>query len=145
MAPEYFQTNVLTSKSDVYSFGVVILEIVSGKRNILSKSSEETQVLLDRAYQALAKGNLTSLVDKNLSNKYDEKEALIIMKLAVHCTTLAPSVRPTMSEVVSVLVGEKTLGEVFPPAKLTGDGNVAGSTSSGKTSAASTSSNDPGK
>lgn len=48
MAPEYFQTNVLTSKADVYSFGVVILEIVSGKRNILSKPSEETQVLLDR-------------------------------------------------------------------------------------------------
>ncbi|RXH85829.1 hypothetical protein DVH24_016882 [Malus domestica] len=144
MAPEYFQTNVLTSKADVYSFGVVVLEIVSGKRNILSKSSEETQVLLDRAYQALAGGNLKSLVDKSLS-KYDEKEALVIMKLAVYCTTLGPSVRPTMSEVVSVLIREKTLDEVFPPAKLTGDGNVAGSTSSGKTSAASTSSNDHGK
>ncbi|XP_048447344.1 probable LRR receptor-like serine/threonine-protein kinase At1g07650 isoform X2 [Pyrus x bretschneideri] len=144
MAPEYFQTNVLTSKADVYSFGVVILEIVSGKRNILSKPSEETQVLLDRAYQALAGRNLMSLVDKSLS-KYDEKEALVIMKLAVYCTTLGPSVRPTMSEVVSVLVREKTLDEVFPPAKLTGDGNVAGSTSSEKTSAASTSSNDHGK
>lgn len=85
-----------------------------------------------------------SLVDKSLS-KYDEKEALVIMKLAVYCTTLGPSVRPTMSEVVSVLVREKTLDEVFPPAKLTGDGNVAGSTSSEKTSAASTSSNDHGK
>ncbi|XP_070662036.1 cold-responsive protein kinase 1-like [Malus domestica] len=106
MAPEYFQTNVLTSKADVYSFGVVVLEIVSGKRNILSKSSEETQVLLDRAYQALAGGNLKSLVDKSLS-KYDEKEALVIMKLAVYCTTLGPSVRPTMSEVVSVLIREK--------------------------------------
>ncbi|TQD86735.1 hypothetical protein C1H46_027758 [Malus baccata] len=144
MAPEYFQTNVLTSKADVYSFGVVVLEIVSGKRNILSKSSEETQVLLDRAYQALAERNLKSLVDKSLS-KYDEKEALVILTLAVHCTTLGPSVRPTMSEVVSVLVREKTLDEVFPHAKLTGDGNVAGSTFSGKTSAASTSSNDHGK
>ncbi|CAN6690242.1 unnamed protein product [Malus baccata var. baccata] len=132
MAPEYFQTNVLTSKADVYSFGVVILEIVSGKRNISSKANEETQVLLDRAYQAFAEGNLKSLVDKSLS-KYDEKEALVIMKLAVYCTTLGPSVRPTMSEVVSVLVREKTLDEVFPPAKLTGDGNVAGSTSLGKT------------
>ncbi|TQD86714.1 hypothetical protein C1H46_027737 [Malus baccata] len=97
-----------------------------------------------QAYQALAEGNLKSLVDKSLS-KYDEKEALVIMKLAVYCTTLGPSVRPKMSEVVSVLVREKTLDEVFPPAKLTGDSNVAGSTSSGKTSAASTSSNDHGK
>ncbi|KAM1005296.1 hypothetical protein ACFX13_005430 [Malus domestica] len=144
MAPEYFQTNVLTSKADVYSFGVVILEIVSGKRNILSKSSEETQVLLDRAYQALAERNLKSLVDKSLS-KYDEKEALVILTLAVHCTTLGPSVRPTMSEVVSVLDRKKTLDEVFPLAKLTGDGNVVGSTSLGKTSAPSTSSNDHGK
>ncbi|KAM1005282.1 hypothetical protein ACFX2C_005384 [Malus domestica] len=145
MAPEcYLETNDITYKADVYSFGVVMLEIVSGKRNILSKPNEETQVLLDRAYQALAEGNLKSLVDKSLS-KYDEKEALVIMKLAVYCTTLGPSVRPKMSEVVSVLVREKTLDEVFPPAKLTGDGNVAGSTSLGKTSAASTSSNDHGK
>lgn len=48
MAPEYFQTDVLTSKSDVYSFGVVMLELVTGKRNKLSKSKEETQVLLDK-------------------------------------------------------------------------------------------------
>ncbi|XP_068323476.1 probable LRR receptor-like serine/threonine-protein kinase At1g53430 [Pyrus communis] len=145
MAPEcYLETNDITYKADVYSFGVVILEIVSGKRNILSKLNEETQVLLDRAYQALAEGNLKSLVDKSLY-KYDEKEALVIMKLAVYCTTLGPSVRPTMSEVVSVLVREKTLDEVFPHAKLTGIGNVAGSNSLGKASAASTSSNDHGK
>ncbi|TQE02461.1 hypothetical protein C1H46_011869 [Malus baccata] len=126
MAPEYFQTDVLTSKSDVYSFGVVMLELVSGKRNKLSKSKEETQVLLDKAHYEFAEGNLKCLVDNSLA-AYDEREALTILKLAVYCTNLAPSVRPTISEVVSVLVRRKSLDEVFPPAKLTGDINVAGS------------------
>ncbi|TQD86717.1 hypothetical protein C1H46_027740 [Malus baccata] len=94
----------------------------------------------ERAYQANRKGNLKSLVDKSLS-AYDQREALTILRLAVECTSMGTSVRPPMSGVVSVLLGKKSIDEVCPPAKPTGDVNVVGSTTSGKlTSVASTSS-----
>ncbi|KAM1108714.1 hypothetical protein FF2_005340 [Malus domestica] len=125
-APEYLQTDDLDSKLDVFSFGVVVLEIVSGERNVRNQSKKETEVLLDRAYKANRNGNLKSLVDKNLST-FDEREALIILKLALECTTMGASVRPEMSGVVSVLLGEKSIDEVCSPAKPTGDINVVGS------------------
>ncbi|CAN6690250.1 unnamed protein product [Malus baccata var. baccata] len=125
-APEYLQMDDLDSKLDVFSFGVVVLEIVSGERNVRNQSKKETEVLLDRAYKANRNGNLKSLVDKNLST-YDEREALIILKLALECTTMGASVRPEMSGVVSVLLGEKSIDEVCSPAKPTGDINVVGS------------------
>ncbi|KAM1562457.1 hypothetical protein TB1_005363 [Malus domestica] len=140
MAPEYLQMDDLESKVDVFSFGVVVLEIVSGERNVRNQLKKETEVLLDRAYQANRKGNLKSLVDKSLS-AYDQREALTILRLAVECTSMGTSVRPPMSGVVSVLLGKKSIDEVCPPAKPTGDVNVVGSTTSGKlTSVASTSS-----
>ena len=36
MSPEYAINGLFSVKSDVYSFGVMMLEILSGKRNILS-------------------------------------------------------------------------------------------------------------
>lgn len=40
MAPEYLAHGQLTEKVDVYSFGVLVLEIVTGRQNNGSKTSE---------------------------------------------------------------------------------------------------------
>ncbi|XP_024157226.1 probable LRR receptor-like serine/threonine-protein kinase At1g07650 isoform X5 [Rosa chinensis] len=112
MAPEYVR-GVVTSKADVYSFGVVILETVSGRKNAGHKrDSQETEFLLDTACDLQRKGKLVDLVDKTLSNKYDAKQAIIILNLAVKCINISPTLRPTMSEVVSVLVGDKKIEEI---------------------------------
>jgi serine/threonine protein kinase len=37
MSPEYALNGLFSVKSDVFSFGVVLLEIISGKKNYLSK------------------------------------------------------------------------------------------------------------
>ncbi|KAK9928898.1 hypothetical protein M0R45_026015 [Rubus argutus] len=96
MAPEYFH-GILTSKADVYSFGVILLEIVSWKKNVI-KSNDRTEVLVNTAHQKHERGNLEDMVDKT-SGTYDTQQALTILKLAVKCTSIAPSVRPTMSDV----------------------------------------------
>lgn len=34
MAPEYYNTGVMTYKSDIYSLGVMIMEILTGKKEL---------------------------------------------------------------------------------------------------------------
>jgi hypothetical protein len=88
-----------------------------------------------QAYDLHRKGRLVDLVDKNLSNKYDAKQAIIILNLAVKCTSISPTVRPTMSQVVSVLIGDKKIEEICPPAQVDSSASIEG------TSTTSTSSN----
>ncbi|KAK2967495.1 hypothetical protein RJ640_010136 [Escallonia rubra] len=117
LAPEYAMRGILSQKADVYSFGVLLLEIVSGKSNAVSRPTQETVFLLDTAYVYNKEGRLADLVDKDLSSCYDFTEAMRILNLAMMCTSQTPTLRPTMSEVVSVLQDGKTVEQVFvaPP------------------------------
>lgn len=45
------------------------------------------------------------LVDPRLDSKYDIQEVMVVTNLALLCTTISPSERPTMSSVVSMLEG----------------------------------------
>ncbi|KAL5564110.1 hypothetical protein UlMin_027274 [Ulmus minor] len=103
MAPEYATRGYLTDKADVYSFGVVALEIVSGKSNANYRPKEEFVYLLDWAYVLKEQGNLFELLDPSLGSKYSEKEAMTMLNLALLCTNQSPTLRPTMSSVVSML------------------------------------------
>ncbi|KAF6173357.1 hypothetical protein GIB67_027052 [Kingdonia uniflora] len=105
MAPEYAMRGYLTDKADVYSFGVVALEIVSGKSNTNYRPREEFTYLLDWAYVLHGLGNLLELVDPTLK-KFSKNEALRMLNLAILCTNSSPSLRPSMSAVVSMLEGK---------------------------------------
>ncbi|KAL5555573.1 hypothetical protein UlMin_037809 [Ulmus minor] len=129
MAPEYPLYGMITTKYDVYGFGVVILEIVSGKKNAGHKFNQELEFLVDeiRYYRIYAqvcladsKGRLLDLVDKSLGNSYDQKEAIILLKLAVKCTNISPILRPSMAQLLSVLIREKTLDEIYMEIANTG-------------------------
>ncbi|GMN19486.1 hypothetical protein TIFTF001_042882, partial [Ficus carica] len=106
MAPEYAMRGYLTDKADVYSFGVVALEIVSGKSNTNYRPKEEFVYLLDWAYVLQERGNLLELVDPSLGSKYSKEEVMTMLNLALLCTNPSPTLRPTMSTVVSMLEGK---------------------------------------
>ncbi|XP_048321268.2 probable LRR receptor-like serine/threonine-protein kinase At1g53430 [Ziziphus jujuba] len=103
MAPEYATRGYLTDKADVYSFGIVALEIVSGKSNTSYRPKEEFTYLLDWAYVLQERGKLLDLVDPSLGSNYSKEEALTMLNLGLLCTNTSPSLRPTMTSVVSML------------------------------------------
>ncbi|KAL6311080.1 hypothetical protein AAG906_027153 [Vitis piasezkii] len=89
MAPEYAMRGYLTDKADVYSFGIVALEIVSGKSNTNYRPKEEFVYLLDWSWF-----------------KYSKEEAQRMLNLALLCANPSPTLRPSMSSVVSMLEGK---------------------------------------
>lgn len=52
------------------------------------------------------------IVDPRLGSTFDKDEIIRVMKLALLCTTWTPSLRPTMSIVVSILEGKREVEEV---------------------------------
>ena len=54
------------------------------------------------------KGRIIELVDQKLESNYDKRQALIVLHLAMKCVNPSPTLRPKMSEVVSVLECEKS-------------------------------------
>uniref|UniRef100_A0A3N7FQV7 non-specific serine/threonine protein kinase n=1 Tax=Populus trichocarpa TaxID=3694 RepID=A0A3N7FQV7_POPTR len=112
MAPEYAQWGYLTDKADVYSFGVVALEIVSGKSNSSYRPENENVCLLDWAHVFQKKENLMEIVDPKLHSEFNKEEAERMIKAALLCTNASPSIRPAMSEVVSMLEGQTSIPEV---------------------------------
>ncbi|XP_022935960.1 probable LRR receptor-like serine/threonine-protein kinase At1g53440 isoform X1 [Cucurbita moschata] len=112
MAPEYATRGHLTDKADVYSFGIVALEIVSGRSNTLYRSKEKCLYLLDWALVVKDQGNLLELVDPRLGSNFDPGEAMAMINIALLCTNVSFSARPTMSSVVSMLEGKAAVEEL---------------------------------
>ncbi|KAL9346468.1 hypothetical protein Peur_061321 [Populus x canadensis] len=121
MAPEYALWGYLTDKADVYSFGVVALEIVSGKSNSSYRPENENVCLLDWAHVLQKKGNLMEIVDPKLQSEFNKEEAERMIKAALLCTNASPSLRPAMSEVVSMLEGQTSIQEVTSDPSIYGD------------------------
>ncbi|RVX03331.1 putative proline-rich receptor-like protein kinase PERK11 [Vitis vinifera] len=81
ISPEYFMHGRVSDKIDIYSFGVVLLELLSGRRPINSKTLTEEASLVKWAKPILESGDLEALVDPNLDGKFDSVQMHRILKL----------------------------------------------------------------
>ncbi|KAK7272602.1 hypothetical protein RJT34_29308 [Clitoria ternatea] len=106
MAPEYAMHGYLTDKADVYSFGIVALEIVSGKSNSMNWPKEGCFCLVDWVYLLKERGNLMELVDERLGGDIKEQEVMVMINVALLCTQVSPTRRPSMGSVVGMLEGK---------------------------------------
>lgn len=112
LAPEYAMRGQLTRKADIYSFGVLLLEIVGGRNNTNKKLQSEEQYLLEWAWELHRRGELVRLVDESLAGDFDVEEACRFLKIGLLCTQNMPKIRPSMSTVVKMLMGERDVEEV---------------------------------
>ncbi|XVF36346.1 hypothetical protein REPUB_Repub19eG0050600 [Reevesia pubescens] len=113
MAPEWVSNLPITSKVDVYSYGIVLLELVTGRSPAMGIQDEEgsteqrTLVPWVREHMARAKETetwKTEIIDPKLKGIYDEAKMLIMITIALRCVQEDRYARPTMGEVVEMLL-----------------------------------------
>lgn len=67
------------------------------------------------------KGNLMEMVDAKLESELNNEEVIRTIKVALLCTSPSPALRPTMSEVVSMLEGRTIVDDVVIDLSVYGD------------------------
>lgn len=75
-----------------------------------------SRLCISQAFHLHRSGTLMELVDPRLGSEFNKVEAEKMIKVALLCTNVSPSLRPTMSEVVSMLEGSSNIPDVIPEA-----------------------------
>ncbi|KAJ0046485.1 hypothetical protein Pint_04826 [Pistacia integerrima] len=66
-------------------------------------------------------GNLMELVDSRLGSDFNKEEVMVMINVALLCTDVSPTVRPTMSSVVSMLEGRAAVPDSVADSTVTTD------------------------
>ncbi|EXB42561.1 putative LRR receptor-like serine/threonine-protein kinase [Morus notabilis] len=112
LAPEYAIRGQLTRKADIYGFGVLLIEIVCGRGNTNTRLPVGEQYLLERTWDLYERRELVGLVDTALNGEFDAEEACRFLKVGLLCTQDSPKLRPSMSTVVKMLIGEVNVNDL---------------------------------
>ncbi|KAL3615745.1 hypothetical protein CASFOL_040039 [Castilleja foliolosa] len=130
-APEYAIHGHLSEKVDIYSFGVVILEIISGRRSSDMDSASDTEFLLQEAtlfcsaWKLYESGSHLKLIDESLaSDEYNPEDLKKMVELALICTQSPTSSRPTMSEILVMLLSDRSAEHKAPSRPSFSYGNI---------------------
>ncbi|CAN6278237.1 unnamed protein product [Urochloa humidicola] len=108
MAPEYAYTRKVNEKVDVFGFGVVLLELTTGKK---ANDGGEHGSLAEWAGHHCRTGSIVDATDICIRYAGYTDEIETVFRLGVKCTGSSPPSRPTMEEVLQILLkcSEQTL------------------------------------
>ncbi|KAJ4781110.1 Leucine-rich receptor-like protein kinase family protein [Rhynchospora pubera] len=120
LAPEYAYSTKATTKCDVYSFGVVLMELVTGKKPIEPEFGDSRDIVHWISTKMCTKEGTIEVLDRRLSWSPYKEEMIQALRVAIRCTCSLPGLRPTMNEVVQLLIEAE-------PCKSDGNGNGASS------------------
>ncbi|XP_028794281.1 receptor-like protein kinase 5 [Neltuma alba] len=102
IAPEYAQTKRVNEKVDVYGFGVILLELTTGKE---ANYGDEYSSLAEWAWRQIQLGNnIEKVLDEDVKETSYLEEMCGVFKLGVMCTAKEPAARPSMKEVLNILL-----------------------------------------
>ncbi|WRX28732.1 Protein kinase domain - like 10 [Theobroma cacao] len=118
MAPEWVSNLPITSKVDVYSYGIVLLELVTGRNPAMKihsstdcEGGEDKGTLVTWVREQMKRATVaetwtgnSEIIDRALDGKYDISEMLILVTIALQCVQEDKDARPTMGQVVEMLI-----------------------------------------
>ncbi|KAK9144355.1 hypothetical protein Sjap_004258 [Stephania japonica] len=115
IAPEYAYTLQVDEKSDIYSYGVVLMEMLCGRRSVDRDFGEGNSIVDWVRSKIKEKDGLSEILDKKAGSgcKQVMEEMVMVMRIALLCTSRNPADRPSMREVIAML------NEVKPKRKTT--------------------------
>lgn len=99
----------MDEKSDIYSYGVVLLEMVSGRRAVEADFGEGNNIVewvrekLMRGEKGAAREVLDPVIVGAVVCKEVREEMMLVLRVALLCTSRNPADRPSMRDVVSML------------------------------------------
>ncbi|KAM3361265.1 LRR receptor-like serine/threonine-protein kinase RGI5 [Capsicum galapagoense] len=110
IAPEYGYTVNITEKSDVYSYGVVLLEILSGRSAVDTQIGDGLHIVEWVKKKMGSFEPAVTVLDAKLQGLPDQmvQEMLQTLGIAMFCVNSSPAERPTMKEVVALLMEVKS-------------------------------------
>ena len=120
MAPEWVYNLPITSKVDVYSYGTVLLEMVTGKSpNVMHTTDngeiQEHKRLVMLVRETINIGTTTrkswiqEIIDPLMAESYDKDKMELLVKVALQCVAENKDERPTMNQVVEMLMSHEDL------------------------------------
>lgn len=92
----------MNEKIDVYSFGVVLLELVTGKHPCKGNSHLN---LADWSWKHCCEEHpIIDALDEDVKEPSFIEQMVNVFKLGLMCTSQMPSSRPTMKQVLQLLI-----------------------------------------
>ncbi|KAK9066759.1 hypothetical protein SSX86_014082 [Deinandra increscens subsp. villosa] len=106
MAPEWLFVNLpITSKVDVYSYGVVMLEMITGANQSGGSEGRMDSWVREKIVAAGGKNDwVQEVVDSTVIGNYNMSSMRTLIKVALRCCQEDKDARPTMSQVVDMLL-----------------------------------------
>ncbi|KAM1047000.1 hypothetical protein ACFX2C_026426 [Malus domestica] len=102
IAPEYAHTTRVNEKIDVYSFGVILLELTTGRE---ANDGDEHTALAEWAWRHFQEENaIADALDQDAKEPCYLDEMCSVFKLGLICTERLPASRPSMKEVLQMLL-----------------------------------------
>ncbi|XP_073051713.1 proline-rich receptor-like protein kinase PERK8 [Primulina eburnea] len=106
LAPEYRENGICSTSIDVYAFGIILIQMISGRRDVVPTRDNQQSSLKQWALPLIRKLALAELVDPRLGSSYSTHELCQMAAVAYLCVQTKPAMRPTMGEVLHLLEGE---------------------------------------
>ncbi|KAL3700786.1 hypothetical protein R1sor_018808 [Riccia sorocarpa] len=106
IAPEYAYTLKVDEKSDIYSLGVVLLELLTGRQPVESTELGESVNIVDWVTKMMqSKDGMAEVLDSDVGSGCNsvQEEMIMVLRIALLCTSRLPKDRPSMRDVVTML------------------------------------------
>ncbi|KAG6662161.1 receptor-like protein kinase 5 [Carya illinoinensis] len=102
IAPEYARTKRVNEKIDVYSFGVILLELTTGRK---ANEGDEHTSLAEWAWRYVQEDKfIADALEEEVKEHCCMDSMCRVFKLGINCTHIQPFMRPSMKEVLKVLL-----------------------------------------